>query len=351
MNGYHRLGRTWTGLAVVMAAIGWAALGWSAAQVPDRFTVPVLVIHYFPTNGTNIDIAITGDWGASLESTRGKTERQTREVIAALEEGSRYLGFRNREALPTLHYRVVGSLEFLEPLPIQRRGGNRAPMTNYRAILERVDVRDWVEGRGVKEVWIWAYHGGKVDLWESNMASPFGDVSNSDRDEQDLPVLRTTYTVYHYNYQRGVSEAVENHMHQIEAVLNHMDGRDRTPPEQWGDLLFWGRFVGSDHSHKIIRPGCGWAHYPPNGERDYDWANPRYVETDMDDWKPDGTGKKAPMNAERWGGNSLRWFIYWMQHLPGPGNGLTFKGKALRNWWVFIGDYDRARRGSVGLTE
>jgi hypothetical protein len=345
------LRRAWTGLAVVMAVVGWAALGWSAGEGSERFSVPVLVIHYFPTNGTNIDIGVTGDWGASLESTRRKTERQTREVIAALEEGSRYLGFRDSEAVPSLHYRVVGSLEFLEPLPTLERGGNRAPLTNYRAILDRVDIRDWVEGRGVKEVWIWAYHGGKVDLWESNMASPFGDVSNSDRDEQDLPVLRTTYTVYHYNYQRGVSEAVENHMHQIEAVLNHVDGRDRTPPAQWPDLLFWGRFVGSDHSHKIIRPGCGWAHYPPNGERDYDWANPRYVETDMDDWKPDGTGKKTRMNAERWGGNSLRWFIYWMQHLPGPGNGLTFHGKSLRNWWVFIGDYDRARGTSMGLTE
>ena len=54
-------------------------------------------------------------------------------------------------------------------------------------------------------------------------------------------------------------------MHQIEAVLNWVDGRDRTPPEQWSELLFWGKFVGSDRSLKIVRPGCGWAHYPPNG--------------------------------------------------------------------------------------
>ena len=35
-----------------------------------------------------------------------------------------------------------------------------------------------------------------MDLWEPNMASPFGDVSNSDRDPGDLPVLKKTYTVY-----------------------------------------------------------------------------------------------------------------------------------------------------------
>ncbi len=71
----------------------------------------------------------------------------------------------------------------------------------------------------VKEVWIWGYHGGVLDLWESNMASPFGAISNSNRDPNDLPVLKSTYTVYHYNYQRGASEAVEDHMHQFEAVL------------------------------------------------------------------------------------------------------------------------------------
>ena len=151
--------------------------------------------------------------------------------------------------------------------------------------------------------------------------------------------------------QRGTSEAIEDHIHQIEAVLNHFDGRDRTPREQWPGLLFWGRFVGSDRTHKIVRPGCGWAHYPPNGERDYDWANPRFVETDMDDWKPDGTGKKTPLNCERWGGQSLRWFVYWMQHLPGPNNGLDFKGKPLENWWVFIGDYDLAKTRDLGLVQ
>jgi hypothetical protein len=181
------------------------------------------------------------------------------------------------------------------------------------------------------------------------MAGPFGDISNSDRDPRDLPVLAKTYTVYHYNYQRGVSEAVEDHMHQIEALLNAVDGRDRTPPDQWTSLLFWGSFVGSDASHKIVRPGCGWAHYPPNGEKDYDWNNPRQVLTDMDDWKPDGSGERKLMGSDQWQGKSLKWFIYWMQHLPGPENGLTWQGKALTNWWVFMGDFDAAMQNGMTL--
>jgi hypothetical protein len=239
----------------------------------------------------------------------------------------------------------------MQPLPTQSRSGkHHPPMTDYNTIMQMIDIDDWVNEQGVKEVWIWGYHGGKVHLWESNMSGPFGDVSNSNRDENDLPVLDYTYTVYHYNYQRGLSEAVENHMHQIEALLNYVDGRDETPQSQWDELLFWGEFVGSDHTHKIIEPRCGWAHYPPNGEHDYDWANNKYVYTDIEDWKPDGSGTKKRMNCERWNCNSLDWFRFWMQSIPGYRNGLHYESKALTNWWIFVGAWDYAQRNSLKLT-
>ncbi|MCY2995522.1 MAG: hypothetical protein NTY19_47815 [Planctomycetota bacterium] len=321
----------------------------AAAQVP--LEVPVLVIKFFPVKGDRIDQLVTGDWGATLAETRQKTENQTKEVVVALQEGSRYHGYKDQDAKPSLLYKVAGTLEFLEPLPTVARPGERVPMTDYNKIMERIGIRDWVEKKGVKEVWIWGYHGGVLNLWESNMAGPFGDISNSNRDPKDLRLLGQTYTVYHYNYQRGTSEAVEDHMHQIEAVLNFVDGRDRTPPDQWDKLLFWGKFVGSDRTHKIVHPGCGWAHYPPNAVQDYDWGNRRYVETDIEDWKPDGSGKKQRLNCDRWGGNSLKWFVYWMQSIPGADNGLTYQDRRLMNWWVFIGDFDSAMRRKVGLTE
>jgi hypothetical protein len=334
-------------VACLMALNAQLAAG---AAVPGPFTIPVLVLSYFPTNGSKLDLQVTGDCGQELAEIREKTRRQTQEIIQSLQEGSRYRAFADSNAAPTLRYKIAGTLEFLSPLPTRHKVGHRTPMTDYQKILSEVNTKDWVENKGVKEVWIWGYHGGKIDLWESNMASRFGDVSNSDQDQNDLPLLQTTYTVYHYNYGRGTSEAIEDHIHQIEAVLNAIDGRDKTPEDQWPDLLFWGRFVGSDRTHKIVRPGCGWAHYPPNGEKDYDWANKRLVETDMDDWQPDGTGRKSPMNCDRWGGKSLGWFVFWMQHLPGPGNQLTFKGKPLQNWWVFIGDYDYAKANDSSLT-
>ena len=294
----------------------------------------MLLVHYFPVRAGRIERRVTGDVDAPLDAIREHCARTTSEVSAALERGSTFHGYKDPTATPSLRYEVAGSVEYLEPLPTWPKPGHAVPMTDYNAILERAGIREWVKERGVKEVWLWAYHGGVIDMWESNMAGPWGDISNSDCDPHDLPVLDRSYTVYHYNYQRGASEAVEDHMHQIERVLDHAD-----------HLLFWEKFVG-----KTGEGRCGWAHFPPNGERDYDWANRKKVWTDIEDWQPDG-GPKQQMNCERWNGQSLDWFIYWMQNVPGAGNGIAFRGRPLTNWWRFIGDWDAANAGAARLTE
>lgn len=319
--------------AVAAAAAPAVPAAPGAASGAPPFEIPVLLVHYFPVRDGRIDRRVTGDVDAPLEVIRTHCQQTTQQVVAALERGSTYHGYKDSAAQPSLRYTLVESIEFLEPLPTWPKPGHRAPMTDYNAIMARVDARRWAEVHGVKEIWLWGYHGGKVDLWESNMAGPWGDISNSDRDPHDLPVFRQTYTVYHYNYQRGPSEAVEDHMHQIEAVLRQLD------PD-----LFWNKFVG--------RPGegrCGWAHFPPNGVRDYDWRNATYIWSDIEDWRPDGGGQKVRINCDRWQGDSLQWFIYWMQNLPGAGNGLTYRGRPLTNWWRFIGDFDAAMQERAGL--
>jgi hypothetical protein len=253
-------------------------------------------------------------------------------LIEVLERGSTYRGYRFPDRPPSLRYQIVAALEFQEALPIgSKLLSCKKPLPDYYAIMERIDIRHWVEARGVKEVWLWAYHGNKMELCESNMAGPWGDISNSDCDPDDLPVVRNTYTLYHYNYQRGVSEAAEDHLHQIEAVRRYVDHE-----------LFWQRFVGATGEER-----CGWSHIPPNGERD--WANPQYVWSDIEDWRPDGRGEKTWLNCRRWNRNSVEWFVYWMQNLPGAENALTHEGRALTNWWKFIGDFDRAMRLGTGL--
>jgi hypothetical protein len=333
----------------ILGSIVLALSSAPAYSMDPTYEIPIIVVKFFPIKGDLIDIGATGDWGKSLSFTRQKVDSITGRLVDVLGNASRYHAYKNSAAKPGVHYTVLQTYEFCEPLPTRAPKGNEAPMTDYVSIVNRINGREWVEKKGVKEIWVWGYHGGKVGLWESNMAGPFGDVSNSDRDKDDLPVYSSTYTLYHYNYQRGLSEAFEDHMHQIEAVLNFVDGRDTTDEKDWSGLLFWGKFVGSDISHKIVVPHCGWSHYPPNGAKDYDWKNQTYVESDIEDWLPDGNGKRVRMNSDRWNGSSVDWFTLWMQSLPGLGHQLTYRGAPLTNWWMFIGDFDGAMKAGKRL--
>ncbi|MEX2244759.1 MAG: hypothetical protein WD716_13055 [Fimbriimonadaceae bacterium] len=314
-----------------------------ALTLQQTQTIKVFVVSYFPVVGDQMDKSVTGDVGGSYAELKAKTEKLTQEACKALEEGSRFRGYK-LDGPPALRYEVVGQMEIKGAIPVREKTGIATPLLNYNAVMGRIDAKKWVEEKGVHEVWIWGYHGPN-GLWESNMSSPTGDVSNSDRDNADLPVFKKTYTVYHYNYGRGLGEMLENHTHQCEHLWNHIDGRDTTPEAKWSELLFWGKFVGSDASHKITtNPArCGWTHYAPNSESDYDWANSRYVETDIEDWKPDGIGKTQRINADRWNRDGTQWKVYWMQAIPGLDNGLTYRGKKLRNWWSFVADWDRAK--------
>ena len=315
-------------------------------------TINVFVVSYFPTKGEVMDRSITGDVGGNYAELRARTQKLTLEACQALEDGSRFRGYKLPSA-PSLQYKIIDQVEYREALPtLPKQEYQSVPLTDYGKIMQRIDIKALVQKRDIDEVWIWGYHGGVLNLWESNMSSPHGDVSNSDRNEKDLPILDRTYTVYHYNYGRGLGEMLENHMHQFEHLLNHADGRDTAPKDKWSELLFWGKFVGSDASHKIVtNPArCGWTHYAPNSERDYDWANPRFVETDIEDWKPDGPGKTTRMNADRWNSDPIKWRIYWMQAIPGHGHSLTYQGKRLRDWWSFKADWDRAKRENWKLT-
>ena len=97
--------------ALVTVLTVWSTASSQAFADTDAPTLPmkmpVLVIKYFPVNGDRIDLAVTGDWGASLEETRQKTDKLTKAVIHALQEGSRYHGYKDTEAQPSLAYEVL----------------------------------------------------------------------------------------------------------------------------------------------------------------------------------------------------------------------------------------------------
>ncbi len=62
---------------------------------PDwGYTIPTLVISYFPVKDGHIDQTITGDVNAPLDVIREHTTQTTWRVVAALETGSTYHGYK-----------------------------------------------------------------------------------------------------------------------------------------------------------------------------------------------------------------------------------------------------------------
>jgi hypothetical protein len=294
------------------------------------------VIRYFPTTngGRDLDLRVTEgppDQG-SLPKMKEKCTRLTTETAKALEEGSRFRAYKFPYTPPSLRYEIVDTIDYFDAVPPDPKKKGRS---DYHAILKRAGARDYVNDKGVKEIWIWGYHSKTIAPWESNMSSPHGvDISNSDRDRTDLPIFKRTYTVYHYNYHRATEEAVHNHLHQIECLI-----RDSHP-------ALAKLFEGTPGNWR-----CGNCHFPPNGVKDYDYHNPRFVDSDIEDWKPEGFGVKKRLNRDTWNDKELNYYVYWMRSLPGERNGLTYKGRALTNWWHLVGDFDEAQQKSISLVK
>src|SRR5689334_3941539 len=138
-------------LHIALTAHAAAPAGRDADAV---WTVPVLNIRYFPVtaDGKRIDIAVTSNVDAPLDKIRAKVDRMTKQAAEALTEGSRFRAYNNPNARPSLQYKVIEDVEHLESLPHDPK---KKGFPDYTKILEREDVKKWVEDKGVKEVWIW----------------------------------------------------------------------------------------------------------------------------------------------------------------------------------------------------
>jgi len=337
----------------------------------EPMKVPVLSLSYIPLKDGRVDTSVMNYVkNDDLNTLRNAISNREAQLIYSLEQGSRFRAYKDDNAERALDFEVIENIEFnqyWQPSPEFVWPSDGKVMIDFMDILTAdVDVCDYVDGQGVKEVWIWGYTAKNEEPkgWEVSMAmgesvrgdwnkNGYGNVSNSWR-QNDLPVCQNTYTVYYNKYGRELGTMLENRTHQIESVLNYVDGRDNTPGSQWDDLLFWGNFVGSDSTGTIVKPGCGWTEYPPNGRFNYDWYNFDPVDSDCADWRPDGSGQKLPVSCTTWGGPSCRengdegsgtaFKIWWMQSIPGVDNGLSYQGRELKNWWVFIGDFDNQLR-------
>jgi hypothetical protein len=313
------------------------------------YNVGVLVLDYFPltSNGQNIDIGVTGDVGGTYASVKANVTAMTTALPELLSAGSSYRAYANPLSKPSLTYSIMSTREIDAPVPKVASNLNAAYpyRADYASIFSGLDICSLV-AQGLKEVWIWAYQGPhQLDISESKMSGPFGDISNS-YGLNDLPQCGRTYTVYTFNYGRDVALAVHSYGHQLEAELSYVNSH-----------LFRDLFEGPNYPATLGVTGrCGSVHNPPNARFEYDWANSTLNASDCDAWNPNGLGTVKSVSCTTWTcidtGNDdpqLRYLVWWMQHFPGRGNKVTYQGLQMRNWWDVHGDFDAVAGGNRSL--
>lgn len=347
-----------TSLAVLLTLSSVALAGPAAQADPigdptqTSYSLGVLTLAYFPLtpDGQNIDIGVTGDVGDPVTTIRAKTGAITGNLTNFLSNGTRYHGYADASASPALTFHVVDTKEFDTAVPTVANplysppGNPYARRPDYPRIMNGVNICDYVDNRGVSEVWMYAYQGpSQLQIDESKMSGPNGDVSN-EWTHDALPVCSRTYTVYTFNYQRGTAETVHSHAHQYEFELRSVD-----------QYLFDTLFEGTPYPQTAGVVGrCGSVHNPPNARSEYDWANPTATASDCLNWNASGTpAATTPVNCATWDvGNptcadrsdtdnsQLNYIVWWMQNFPGRNNTLTYQGLPMRNWWDVHGNWD-----------
>lgn len=387
------------GRAEFSATVGTTTLPWSAEVVRVRrlavdpylatpiagalWEIPVVMVEYLPTaDGATLDPLKNPDYYClcpiTLDSAETLNLVTARRRKMSVEQGSRFRGYRDAAALPSLGYRVVEHVivyDVIPPHPTKRAGIPGLPRyEGWHQVFAETGIEPAMRTRRVREVWVaWTYFDGNFPsynaglhrtedmraFWESNMASPTtGDISNSDRDPNDLPVLPHTYIVYGVNFRRSQAEAVHNVGHQVEAMFSHVASR-----QDGTTATFWRDFVGQNAQGAFITGRAGWTHMPPNTVNHYDYLSKTPVASDIEDWRPDSQGVKTQVNVDTWASLSYpwpgaqefgqrvesQWYTYWFQNMPGRGNRIPRGGGWMTNWWAFVADWDAAITSGLGL--
>lgn len=340
----------------------------STPAVGAKLIIPVVIIDFIPTdtNGVLLESVKT-----DLPSVSGAvsdldkndvfnwTLNNNERAKFAIEEGSKFHAYSNSSELPYVGIKVI---KYFKLHTISFYNNTNVP--NYKALFDSIGLQKLVEEEGVKEVWFNYSLGVKMMVPESNMSSPYGDVSNSLMDKTDLPVYNKTYVVYGHYYKGTYAEMIHCRGHQIEAQMRNID-----------DNFFSNKFVGKVGTDTEGR--CGNTHFTPNSTKDYDYDNGRKIASDIADWNPNG-GKKDTVTSITWkkeirnsqitinktkshtkwnmfignwiGGGDPHgaWLVYWFQSIPSEKK-ITFDGKVVTNWWDIFYNWDDAKKKQLKL--
>jgi hypothetical protein len=320
--------------------------------------VPVLVLAYYPPDAGNpayLDPVETGWTDMLITDMQAATQGMIEAGQALINDATRYHGYKDAYAPQYLDYYTYQKIEYFNAMPRGYPLGGIQYRPHYNQILTGLNICDYVDIYGVKEVWIYGYHAAVIIPDESKMAGKYGDVSNAyPKDEYipaefRLPRCAHTYVMYNFTYQPGGAEAIgnniHNRMHQIENVIFFAENRGYpVDNNNVAGSLFWDDFSVWDDRASLpgYRASCGNTHSPPNTTLGYVYDSDAYAENNCEAWNPDDSLTTYTIgNCTQWGCTDVGFYKWFMQNLPGYQNGIVYQGKQMRNWWEAMYDFDQ----------
>ena len=296
----------------------------------------MLSLRYTPDvdNDGVVDFDTTNYTGTVDELTE-RIERLETESAWWSTEATRYHGHTDPDAPPSIAFEVLGEVNYVSYPPLGEPADDTGEVffPDYGLIMQNVGICEWVDDRGIREVWLHTHHHGDLVPATSKLSSSaVGDISNSFRFD-DMPRCNNSYTLYNFNFTRGVDMMMLNRSFQIEALLNHNE-----------EDLFLEEFVGGGTPPFVESARCGSSVWAPGASDGYNSWETDVVTSDCATWAPGG-GTPVDVSCETWfeaaygspdctfdGG--VAYLVWWMQNLPGHDNGLTTaEGEVLTNWW------------------
>ena len=302
-----------------------------SAEPPIR--VRVLVLNFDPRVSTegNKPLHVALGWN----NPRHLAQEYIRDVRDASCGLVRYIivEWRDIDGFPVKTDGFVYSVEQFLRCWREQKGWHEPDSADYERVLKEQGVDKFINANKIDEVWL--FGAPYMGFWESAMAGPGAFYINGG--VYDRFPTRRPFAIMGFSYERGVAEMLHNLCHRTESTMARIYGG-------WeADKLttHWARFAANAHQSGGYA-GVGSCHYPPNAEKDYDYANPRTVLSTAEDWLnyPNLTGKKTPVNCESWGGpdyhrNYMRW---WFRHLP-RAPGIHPQDGRLNNWWRYVFEF------------
>lgn len=226
---------------------------------------------------------------------------------------------------------------------------------DYLQLISDNDFGKMRDNDELHEVWVFTHPGSC--MFESRLIGDGAFWCNSVGINKQMGATNNKLlTVMFCNYERTVDLALHSYGHRVESVMAQVYGlegewwkyNDKQSVEELTPMQLYTAYQGT---YSKFEPGyahIGLIHFPPNGERDYDYSNTQLKKTYADEWMnyPDmdfSPEKAREVNNQEWaheGGDQWGYMMWFFSHLP-HFKGLDKHGK-LNNWWHYIVDWNDA---------